>query len=123
MGEKGEAVGILWQVFVYWELGYKPRKERCGRSAGVVLGIWGRVVNGWQQEIRSGCGDVRLTFDVIAEGCRVLLDPGFVFDVEVVVAVVGGVQGISGTVLLWLGGMNCVETARRAASRDRNSCI
>ena len=28
----------LWKVFVYWELGYKPDKERCGRSAGVVLG-------------------------------------------------------------------------------------
>jgi hypothetical protein len=24
--------------FVYWELGYKQDKKRCGRSAGVVLG-------------------------------------------------------------------------------------
>jgi len=108
-------------VFVYWELGFKPDMERCGRNAVVVLGSWGRVVNGWQRKwIRSG--DVRLSFDVIAEGCRVLPDPGFVSDVEVVVVVAGGVQGISGTVLLWLGGMNCVETARRAASRDRYSC-
>ena len=95
--------------------------ERCGRNAGVVLGSWGRVVNGWQRKgIRSG--DVRLTFDVIAEGCLVLPDPGFVSDVEAVVAVVVSVQGISGTVLLWLGGITCVETVRRAASRDSNSC-
>ena len=81
-------------------------------------------MNGWQRKgIRNGCGDVRRTFGVIAEGCRVLPDPGFVCDVEVVVVVAGSVQGISGTVLLWLGGMTCVETARRAASRDRNSCI
>ena len=77
--------------------------ERCVRNAGVVLGSWGRVVNGWQRKgIRSG--DVRLNFDVIAEGCLVLPDPGFVSDVEVVVVVVDGVQGISGTgcaVMAW----------------------
>ena len=81
------------------------------------------MVNGWQQENRSGCGDVRRTFGIVAEGCRVLPEPGFVSDVEVVVVVAGSVQRISGTVLLWLSGMTCVETARRAASRYSNSCI
>ena len=85
-------------MFVYWELGYKPGKERCGRSAAVVLGSYGRVVNGWQRnEIRSGCGDVRRNFDAVAEGCRVLPGPGIVSDIEDVFVVVGGVQGISGT--------------------------
>jgi len=63
------------------------------------------VVNGCQQEeIRCGCGDARRTFDVIAEGCRVLPDPGFVSNIEVVVVAVGSVQVISGTgcaVLAW----------------------
>ena len=62
-------------------------------------------MNGWQRKgIRNGCGDVRRTFGVIAEGCRVLPDPGFVCDVEVVVVVAGSVQGISGTccaVMAW----------------------
>ena len=95
----------MWQVFVYWELGYKPDMERCVRSAGVVLGSWGRRVNCRQRMCnRCGYADVRLTDDVIAEGCRVLPDPGFVSDVEVVVVVAGSVQGISGTgcaVMAW----------------------
>jgi hypothetical protein len=68
--EKREAIGILWKVFVYWKLGYRQDKERCGRSSGVVLEIWGRGGQ-WlvADEIRCGCGDVRRTFGVVAEVC------------------------------------------------------
>jgi len=53
-------------------------------------------VNGWQRKgMRCGCGDVRRTFGVVAEGCRVLPGPGWVSGVEVVVVVVGSVQVIS----------------------------
>jgi len=55
-------------------------------------------VNGWQRkEIRSGCGDVRRTFDVIAEGCRVLPERGFGSGVESVVVVVGSILVVTGT--------------------------
>ena len=61
-------------------------------------------VNGWQQKgIRRGCGDVRRTFGVFAEVCRVLSDPGFVSGVEVVFVAVGSVEVISGTVCAVLG--------------------
>jgi len=43
-------------------------------------------VNGWQRKgMRCSCGDVRRTFGVVAEGCRVLPGPGFVSGVDVVV--------------------------------------
>jgi hypothetical protein len=62
-------------------------------------------VNDWQRKgIRSGCCDVGRTFGVVAEGCRMLPDPGFVSGVEVVVVVVGSVQVVGGTgcaVLAW----------------------
>jgi hypothetical protein len=62
-------------------------------------------VDVWQRTgIRCGSGDVYLTFGVVAEGCRVLPDPGFVSGIEVVVVVVGSVQALSGTgcaVLAW----------------------
>ena len=62
-------------------------------------------VNGWQRKgIRCGSGDIRYSFGVVAEGCRVLPDPGFVSGVEILVVVVGRVQVISGTgcaVLAW----------------------
>jgi len=62
-------------------------------------------VNGWQRKgIRCGSGDIRHSFGVVAEGCRVLPDPGFVSGVEVLVVVVCSVQVISGTgcaVLAW----------------------
>jgi hypothetical protein len=81
-------------------------------------------VNGRQRQgIRCGCGDVRLTFGVVAEGCRVQPDPRFFCGVEVLVVAVGSVRlSVALVVLLWLGGMTCGETARRAASRDLNSC-
>ena len=70
----------------------------CGKG-----GVEG--VNGWQRKgIRCGCGDVRRTFCAVAESCRVLSYPGFVFGVEVLVVVVGSVQAVSGTgcaVLAW----------------------
>jgi len=37
------------------------------------------------------------TFGVVAEGCRVLTDPGFVSGIEVLVVVVGSVEVLSGT--------------------------
>ena len=62
-------------------------------------------MNGWQQkEIRCVCGDDRLTFRVVTEGCRVMPDRGFISHVEVVVVAVRSVQSISGTgcaVLAW----------------------
>ena len=54
-------------------------------------------------EIRCGCGDVRRTFGVVAEICRVLPDPAFVSDVDVVVEVVDSVPVISGTGCAVLG--------------------
>ena len=60
---------------------------------------------------------------VVAEVCRVLPDPGFVCDIEVVVVVVGVVKVISGTgcaVLAWWYDLR--GNSKGAASRDRNSC-
>jgi len=54
-------------------------------------------------EIRCGCGDVRRTFGVVAEVCRVLSEPAFVSGVKVVVVVVDNVKVISGTVCAVLG--------------------
>jgi len=49
-------------------------------------------VNSWQQkEIKYCCGYVRRTFRVVAEGCRLLPDLGFVSDIEVMVVAVGSV--------------------------------
>ena len=81
-------------------------------------------VNGLQRKgIRCGCGEVRLTFGVVVEGCRLLPDPVFISGVEFVVVLVGSVQVISGTGCAVLGWWYAwAETARRAASRDRNSC-
>jgi len=62
-------------------------------------------VKSWQRKgIRCGCGDVRRNFDVVAEGCRVLPELGFVSGVEVLDVVVASGQVISGTgcaVLAW----------------------
>jgi len=62
-------------------------------------------VNGRQRKrMRCGCGDVRHTFGVVAEGCRVLPGPEYVSGVEVVVVVAGSVQVINGincVVLSW----------------------
>ena len=62
-------------------------------------------VNGWQRKgIRCGSGDVRRTFGIVAEGCRMLPDPGFVSGVKVLIVVLGSVEILSGTrcaVLAW----------------------
>jgi hypothetical protein len=73
--------------------------------------------------IRYGWGDARRTFVFVAEVCRVLPDPGFVSDVEVVVVVVCSVNVISGIYCAGLGWWyDLGGKSKGVANRDRNSC-
>ena len=55
-------------------------------------------LDGWQRKgIRRGCGDVRRTFGVVSESCRVLPDSGFVSGVKVLVVVLCSVQVLRST--------------------------
>jgi len=85
-------------VFVYWNWNVKRIKTDVVEVRVLCCEVSVEGVNGWQQkESRCVCGDDRLTFLVVAEGCRVLPDPVFDSDVDVIFVAVGSLQGISGT--------------------------
>jgi hypothetical protein len=114
------AIGTLWKVFVYWELGYRQDKERCGRSAVVVFGNWGREGHWLALGNRCDFGD-RQTFGVVAEVCRVLSNPEFVTGVEVVVVLVGSIWVIIGTVCAVLGGRYALGGNSQEGGKQRQT--
>ena len=104
-GETGANWYIVEGVCILWNWVVKRIRSDVVEVRVLCWEVKVEGVNGWQRKgIRCGCGDIRRTFGVVAEGCRVLPDPGFVSGVEVLVVVVGSVQVISGagcTVLAW----------------------